>query len=217
MSWSLSEIEAETRKAARGAGLPWGLAEEAGKAVRWLAMHGIDATAALVDVLDQHADGLLDLGIVEGIAGRWGGSSQQLSPLALGAAICDHARALGDGRRIDTGPVAQPLLIIPFVARAVRLAGRPLNVSWRGFAIVLSDGTPMARELTGLHAPETAAVTCRRAAPATSGNVIKQRNDRLELDPAAWSQILDFAHRTYVPASEISRMRGAGAGTMIDD
>ena len=103
MSWSLAEIEAETRKATRGAGLPWGLAEEAGKAVRWLAMHGIDATAALCDVLDQHAAGQLDLAITEGIAGRWRAPGQRLSPLALGAAICDHARALGEGRRIDHG------------------------------------------------------------------------------------------------------------------
>ena len=34
MSFSLNEIEAMGRRAARGAGLHWGIAEEAGKAVR---------------------------------------------------------------------------------------------------------------------------------------------------------------------------------------
>ena len=40
MSYSLNEFEALALKAARGAGLPWGLAEEAGKAVRILSSFG---------------------------------------------------------------------------------------------------------------------------------------------------------------------------------
>jgi hypothetical protein len=34
---TLAEIESYLRKAARASGLEWGLAEEAGKAARWLA------------------------------------------------------------------------------------------------------------------------------------------------------------------------------------
>ena len=34
MTWSLNEIESLAKKAARGAGLDWGLAEEAGKTTR---------------------------------------------------------------------------------------------------------------------------------------------------------------------------------------
>ena len=52
MTWSLNELEAETRKAIRGAGLSWGLSEDGGKAVRWLAAHGVDPLPALRDVLD---------------------------------------------------------------------------------------------------------------------------------------------------------------------
>ncbi|NND22495.1 MAG: DUF3726 domain-containing protein, partial [Silicimonas sp.] len=42
MSYSLNEVEATAKKAARGAGYPWGLAEEAAKATRWLCAHDID-------------------------------------------------------------------------------------------------------------------------------------------------------------------------------
>ena len=42
MTWSLNELEAEVKKAIKGAGLSWGLAEEGSKAVRWLAAHGAD-------------------------------------------------------------------------------------------------------------------------------------------------------------------------------
>jgi len=54
MLCSLNEIEAQLRKAARGAGLSWGLAEEAGKAGRWLAMHGIDALPAFAALYEQN-------------------------------------------------------------------------------------------------------------------------------------------------------------------
>ena len=36
MTYSLYEIEVTGKRAARGSGFSWGLAEEAGKATRWL-------------------------------------------------------------------------------------------------------------------------------------------------------------------------------------
>ena len=51
MSYSLNEFEALALKAARGAGLPWGLAEEAGKAVRILSSFGFDAGPVLLEAL----------------------------------------------------------------------------------------------------------------------------------------------------------------------
>ena len=41
MSYSLNEYEALALRAARGAGLSWGLAEEAGKAVKILSSLGL--------------------------------------------------------------------------------------------------------------------------------------------------------------------------------
>ena len=50
---SLNQIEQTTRKAARGAGLAWGLADETGRAVRWLHAHGLPGVAALADWLES--------------------------------------------------------------------------------------------------------------------------------------------------------------------
>lgn len=49
--WSLAEIDAQCRKAARGLGCPWGMAEEAGKAARQLAAHGLPGPEALATML----------------------------------------------------------------------------------------------------------------------------------------------------------------------
>ena len=51
MSWSLGEVRALSVKATRGAGFPWGLAEEAGYAVVWLQARKVDGCAALADYL----------------------------------------------------------------------------------------------------------------------------------------------------------------------
>lgn len=40
MSFALNEIEATAKRATRGAGYDWGLAEDASKAVRWLCARG---------------------------------------------------------------------------------------------------------------------------------------------------------------------------------
>lgn len=51
MSWSLGEIRDLSKKAARGAGYPWGLAEEAAWAVHWASAQGLPGAEALVSAL----------------------------------------------------------------------------------------------------------------------------------------------------------------------
>ena len=47
ISWSLGETAALATKAARGAGMQWGLADETGVAVSWLQARGIPGLSAL--------------------------------------------------------------------------------------------------------------------------------------------------------------------------
>ena len=55
---SSNEVDALAKKAAKGAGMPWGLAAEAGKATRWLADRGLPGPAVLADLLETPvADG----------------------------------------------------------------------------------------------------------------------------------------------------------------
>ena len=53
MTLSLNEIESTAKKAARGGGYPWGLAEEAASATRWLHSNDLDGCAALASLLDR--------------------------------------------------------------------------------------------------------------------------------------------------------------------
>ena len=53
MNYSLNEYEALAYKAARGCGLAWGLAEEAGKAVRTLSALGLESAPILLEALEN--------------------------------------------------------------------------------------------------------------------------------------------------------------------
>ena len=96
MSWSLNEVEALSRKAARGAGLSWGLAEEAGRATRWLVVHGLPGPEVLLAALTR-LDGLPH----EARAPLDGWQARDtLCPVTTGAALADTAAAAGGDLRL---------------------------------------------------------------------------------------------------------------------
>ena len=53
-SWSVSEASSLAIKAARGVGMPWGIAEEAGFALRWLTRSGAPGVTALCRYLTAY-------------------------------------------------------------------------------------------------------------------------------------------------------------------
>ena len=215
MNWSLNELEGEAKKAIRGAGLSWGMAEEGSKAVRWLAAHGVNPIPALNDVLCRH-DRRNDIATVITLqGGRWQGRAS-ICPFALGAALCDDARRLQTNPFV-AGPVTQPLLLVPFAAAAARILKHPLRLDLKGAELVLTERGDPCTEIPsiGSDLPEIrceTVVTQMRIArfkPASTSGV--------EVDSDSRESLSAFVHRTYVPASERSRREGAGAGLIDND
>ncbi len=217
MTWSLNEIEAETRKAIRGVGLSWGLSEEGSKAVRWLAAHGVDPLPALSDVLDRHDAGaniVSTFALIE--TGRWQGEAP-ICPITLGATLCDYADWLAADVRV-AGPVARPLLLVPFVATAARILNNPVRLNVDGTTIILSErGDPFC-DLSALDASDASEIRCATIGDRVPVSGSKPASTRgVETDPKSWARIASYVHRTYVPASERSRREGAGAGLIDND
>lgn len=213
---SLNEIEAMAKRATRGAGHPWGFAEEAGKAARWLAGHGLGGAEQLAALLTEN-DGAAygELVPISG-DGVWRAGSGRLSPLIAGAALSDRASEIAAGREINIGPIAFPLLLAPYAAAAARLTGATFELTWAGVEIILALGG-VAIETAGsaLTAPWVESVRCRR-----SGRTVVVRpagTEATTVDAGVWSQLGALAHRTYAPASEASRIAGAGAGLTDND
>ncbi len=200
MSFSLNEVEAMAKKAARGAGYPWGLAEEAGKATRFLCAHGLDGVAALADVIRAFDGQPLALTNESGV---WSAPEADLCPIMLGAALMDRVRpGTIDDHTCES--VRQPMLLLYHAAQIARAAGGPVTLQIGPVTAIL-DGAAVALSGTGTNPVET--VTLK------SGGSVKtplNRISRARPKPSDWADLNTFAHRTYAPATEESRIKGAG-------
>jgi hypothetical protein len=186
MSWSIGEIAALSVKAARGAGKPWGLAEEAGRAVRWLSAQRLPGPEALAGALRK---------------------TRGLCPITIGVTVSDQwsPASLGGGSEI-----AQPLLVLPFLALISPMDGAFRITIGNATALVTRNGT----ELTG-NLPDVAPV---RVVKTDQRPLLPSRYARVDyIAPKALSTLEEFAALTYAPATDESRHKGAGAGLTDND
>lgn len=222
MSLSLNELEALCRKAARGAGLDWGMAEEAGRAVRRLVAFGLPGAEVLLARLERR-DGRADVAsalspCAPGAQEAWRGAGGDLCPIFVGAAFSDSAWRLGPGGALTVHGVLSPLLIVPLAGLATRRLGGAVRVAWDGAALVDDGRLPrLEGSPSALLAERADTVHCSLeiAAGGSAGETLVPIT-RARPAPGAVERLEAFASRTYAPATEASRLRGAG-GTGSED
>lgn len=212
MSYALNETRALVRKAVRGAGYDWGTADEAAWAVRWLEAAGLDGCAALAQHLTWMEGRDPNAHAPRHLAADMQAERQPLCPLRAGLAVADAYWLTGTG--VSLVDVLHPLLLVPFVARAAQSLEQPLGISLNNDPTAAAvDGHLMS--LTGdLDWPTCAHVTVAPAIPVGARPAPRQR-----ANPGAqvWQVLGAFAQRTYAPATEASRAKGAGAGLTDND
>lgn len=216
---SLNEVEVYGRRAARGAGMSWGLAEESGKASRWLAERGLPGVELLVRLLTAN-DGRAYANMAPVIAGDcWRAADGELCPVCCGAALSDRIDVLERGEEICLSGVAYPLLLAPFLGRSWRSKDASCELCWSNVRVsIFADGVAIeSEEDSALMSERAEEVTLsvgrhREAHPTHHPRVGGVRTQR-----SVWDALDALAKRTYVPASDESRVRGAGAGRIDND
>lgn len=217
---SLNELEALCRKAARGAGLDWGPADEAGRAARRLAAFDLPGPELLLARLARHAGDGVPAGALSprSLDGEWWSAGEVLCPVLAGAALSDAAWRLGDAGEIVLHDVICPLLLTPFVGLAARQLGTPVSVAWADL-ILTDDGCVLWLDGTRARIFDERADTVRcvtgAALDTPSGKPLSQVT-RARPDPVCVEGLEAFAQRTYAPATEESRLRGAGSALTED-
>ena len=213
---SLNEVEALTAKAARGAGLPWGLAEDAAYAARWLASFGWPWAGPLLGLLSTFAPRPIATDSAAGETALSDPEGGAMSPLLCGPALADRAADMPAGS-VRLILVAEPLWILPFAAQVSLATRRNVQVRVGPVRVTVARHRCWAAA-GGLDdvAGGRADVICALA-PAPSGTAERSRSDRAQVAPGMWDRLAALAARTYVPASASSRARGAGAGLEVDD
>ena len=216
MSRSLNEIEAQAKRAARGAGLSWGMAEEAARATRWLASHDLAGPALLAEVLAKN-DGLPHTQIAPlSLGDEWRAPAGELCPIAAGTALNDCADRLGEGQTIRMAEVSCPLMLVPFAAWAAIHLDTHVQIQWQNLQIE-TDGTRIAvTDPDGdINAQIAATVTCQTT--QSNSRTATLPNLRGDVPPDVWAKLDNFAQRTFAPATEASRSLGAGSGLSDND
>ncbi len=209
MTFSLNEVVAIAKKAARGAGYSWGLAEEAGVAVRWLSMHGFDGCAALASLLERMDGATLPEHGPQLSQDVWCSKHGAMCALMAGTAFADRASLHGDGEVVMRNVVA-PLMFVPFVADVARMTGRPVRMRWTDTDLV-TDGVDVSGDAGSGTASDVLVSFGAAIGPP------RATKTRVAPKSLVWAVLNTFAERTYAPATEASRLKGAGAGVSDND
>ena len=216
-SLSCNEAASLCMKAARGAGMSWGMAEEAGFAAAWLVSHGIDGPSHLRAHLER-VDGRdwADLCPTVTPDGWHNANGQPACPIILGATMCDYA-ALPEGPKTGTtialGPVSAPILLVPFLAELAQSNALAFNLAWDGGAICIDiDETWRETALASVGVPQLSLTLSAKA--AESHKPFAGSTPNAQTTAATIAALNTFAKRTTVPATEASR---ASAGSTLSD
>ena len=105
--------------------------------------------------------------------------------------------------------------MIPQLVRAAEATGQMMYIEWNDFRAVAS---PKGARFDGgnIMAASVHSVTCGIYAKEDRGTLPPATNG-FEVENSDWSTLATSAHRTYAPASDESRLSGAGAGLSDND
>jgi hypothetical protein len=202
---TMPEISALCLRAARGAGLGWGMAEECTHAATWLAARDFDWANAVLYQLETPSGRQVTPRV-----GRWDADAS-VCALHVGVALSDFA-TLPEGpgyNGVCLGQVSGPLMLVPFAARASQLLGSALEITL--------DGSPWLRvagDNVQIHVVEQSKMGVAEVSvfPALPDHQppIQTASQNANISPRHLNRLDELALKMTVPSSAISA-KGAGA------
>ena len=212
---TLAEIESSLRKAARARGLRWGIAEEAGKAARWLAAFDLPGPELLYAHLQQLSGDEYAQFIPDCTLDPWKAPGGLLCPVITGAALADSSAQMLDGRVFRLAAAAYPLLLAATVGQAARCHRRVFTTAWAGVRVsCFENGLSIEGNRDDLRLDRVDAVSC--LLDEIDGPQQLPSTRAYTVDAETCAQIDALAFQTYAPATAESRA-GAGAGLTDND
>ena len=205
---SLSEINALCTKAARGAGYSWGMAQEAGFAAKWLCLRnvaGADHVACLLEQLKGEDPRTLAPAPEDGALSVPGG---RVCSLALGCLISDRPDLVLGQASLTCPGVVQPVLLLPFLAGLAE-GSTQVELTFDETGILVQCGSVISDKPLPAGNCVTA-ISIRKSADAQMRADVVREQPHLSVSEPSFELLNEFADKTYVPESALSRERGAG-------
>ena len=201
---TLSEIDTTSKRAAKGAGFSWGIAEEIGKNMRLLELFGLSGIKNLNKYLkDYKLKQFQKIALISEINET---KKNPFCPIILGTNFIDQVNLLDKKNSIKIINVAFPILFLPFVSRASEVIGKRifLKIDEKEFLLNLNQS------IFSSYLKNEILENCN----SISINFIENNNSFNENE---WKELYKLSENTFVEETESLKIGAAGAGLTDND
>ena len=211
MTFAFNEVESLLKKAAIGAGFSVGHAMTIASAGVWLGRRGLPAC----DIVYRAISGGPRESVLRSVDGDMVFETARVG--VDGVAGIDLLLA-GVARDVVTlEGLDEPRLLIGLAGRAARAHGVGFVIATEEDEVVIGGGSEIDGVKVQIASSRSVELRLRRDLSGDDNAVLATRYDPAENADGSWSQIEQLAQKTYVPASDASRLSGAGAGLTDND
>ena len=201
---TLSEIDTTSKRATRGAGFSWGIAEEVGKNMRLLELFGLSGVKNLNEFLKEYKKKQFHK--ITLISETNKSSKYPFCPIILGTNFMDQVNLLERKINIQISNVAFPILFLPFVSRASEISGKKifLKIEEKEFLFNLNQS------IYSNYLKNEILEVCN----TINISFIENNNSFNENE---WKELYKLSEDTFVEETESSKIGAAGAGLTDND
>ena len=201
---SFSEIDTTSKRATRGAGFSWGIAEEVGKNMRLLELYGLPGIKNLNKFLKDYKKKQFQK--ITLISENNNPNKNPFCPITLGTNFMDQVNFLDKKNNIQVSDLAFPILFIPFASRASEIIGKRifLKIEEKEFLLNLNQSiysNYLKNEILEI-------------GNKVNISFIENNNSFNENE---WKEIYKLSENTFVEETESLKIGAAGAGLTDND
>tara|TARA_B100001175_G_C19295564_1_gene535631 strand:- start:164 stop:775 length:612 start_codon:yes stop_codon:yes gene_type:complete len=201
---SLSEIDTTSKRATRGAGFPWGIAEEVGKNMRLLELFGLSGIKNLNKFLKVYKKKQFQkISLISDITEA---NKDPFCPIILGTSFIDQVKLLEKKKNIQISNVAFPLLFLPFVSRASEIIGKKIFLKIEEKEFLLNLNLSIYSNYLKNEILESCNII--------NISFIENNNS---FNDGEWNELYKLSEDTFVEETESSKVGAAGAGLTDND
>ena len=201
---TLSEIDTTSKRATRGAGFSWGVAEEVGKNMRLLELFGLSGIKNLNKYLKDYKNRQFQkISLISDINEA---NKYPFCPIILGTNFIDQVKLLDKKNNIQISNVAFPILFLPFVSRASEVIGKRifLKIEEKEFLLNLNQS------IYSNYLKNEILENCNTV------NISFLENNNL-FNENEWNELYKLSEDTFVEETESLKIGAAGAGLIDND
>ena len=202
---TLSEIDTTSKRATKGAGFPWGVAEEVGKNMRLLELFGLPGIKNLNQYLKDYKQEKQFQKITL-ISETNNANKYPFCPIILGTNFIDQVNLLDKKANIHISNVAFPILFLPFASRASEIIGKRifLKIDEKEFLLNLNQS------IYSNYLKNEILESCN----IIDISFIENNNSFKENE---WNELYKLSEDTFVEETESLKIGAAGAGLTDND